>query len=169
MGVKLAKALGHDVVAISSTANKKDAALQKGANHFVVSSDPDSIKDATGKCDIILNTVSADHDVNVYMPLLGKGGTIVQLGLVKKPHSVHQMPLMFERKSIAGSLIGGIKATQEVVDFCFKHSIYPDCKMIESKELNEAWDALKTGKNVDAIRFVLDVKKSLADDGQKPI
>ena len=75
---------------------------------------------------------------------------------------------MFGRKSIAGSLIGGIKATQEVVDFCFKHGIYPECKVIESKDINEAWKDLNENRNADAVRYVIDIKKSLEDSAQKP-
>ena len=81
MGIKISKALGHDVVAISTSAGKEALAKEKGATHFVVSTNPESITANAGKCDIILNTVSADHDVNLYMPLLAKSGTMVQLGL----------------------------------------------------------------------------------------
>lgn len=88
MGVKIAAALGHTVVAISTSANKEKIALDKGAHHFVVSSDPESIKTQAGKCDIILNTVSVPHDLNVYLQLLSKSGTLVQLGGVGAPHSV---------------------------------------------------------------------------------
>ena len=77
MGVKIAKALGHDVVAISTSANKESLAKEKGATHFVVSKDPESVKKCAGTCDLILNTVSANHDLNVYLPLLAKSGTIV--------------------------------------------------------------------------------------------
>jgi uncharacterized zinc-type alcohol dehydrogenase-like protein len=128
MGVKIAAALGHTVVAISTSANKEKIALEKGAHHFVVSSDPESIKAQAGKCDIILNTVSVPHDLNVYLQLLAKSGTLVQLGGVGAPHSVSQFPLMMTRKSIAGSLIGGIRDTQEVIDLCHEHKIYPDCQ-----------------------------------------
>jgi uncharacterized zinc-type alcohol dehydrogenase-like protein len=88
MGIKLAAALGHTVVAISTSANKEKVAKEKGAHHFVVSSDPESVKALAGKCDIILNTVSVPHDLNVYLPLLAKSGTLVQLGGVGAPHSI---------------------------------------------------------------------------------
>ncbi len=107
MGIKIAKALGHYVVAISTSEKKREMALQKGANSFVVSTDPDSINALAHKCDIILNTVSAPHDLNVYLQLLNYNGILVQLGLVSAPHTIHQFPLMLKRHSICGSFIGG--------------------------------------------------------------
>ena len=86
MGIKIAKAMGHNVIAISTTAAKKELAESKGATGFVASQDPESIKALAGKCNIILNTVSANHDINVYMPLLAKGGVIVAIGAAGAPH-----------------------------------------------------------------------------------
>jgi len=161
MGIKLAKAMGNDVMAISTSANKEALAKEKGATLFACSKDPDSMKANAGKCDLILNTVSANHDINAYIPLLARNGsTLVQLGGVTSPHTISQMPLMFSRLSITGSLIGGIKETQEVVDLCFKHGIYPDCKIVEAKDIDSCWDQLKN-TNADGIRYVIDVKKSL--------
>ena len=95
MGIKLAKALGNDVMAISTSFSKEAMAKEKGATMFACSKDPESMKANAGKCDLILNTVSADHDINTYLPLLAKGGsTIVQLGVVPRPHSVSQFALM---------------------------------------------------------------------------
>lgn len=91
MGIKLAKALGHTVVAISTSIGKKEMALSKGADEFVVSSDPESMAAGKGKCNLILNTVSAEHEVAHYLSLLKYNGTIVQLGLVKDPHTVNQL------------------------------------------------------------------------------
>lgn len=88
IGIKLAKGLGHKVVAISSSANKEKLAHEKGCDFFVISSDPESIKAQAGTCDIIINTVSVNHDINVYMPLLAKSGTIVQLGACPQPHQI---------------------------------------------------------------------------------
>lgn len=160
MGIKLAKALGNEVMAISSSPNKEALAKEKGATLFACSKNPESMKANAGKCDLILNTVSAQHDINAYMPLLASGGVIVQLGGVTAPHTVSQFALMMKRQSIAGSLIGGIKETQEVVDLCFQHGIYPDCKVIEAKDIDWAWDQLMT-TNADGIRYVIDIKKSL--------
>lgn len=133
MGIKIAKVLGNKVVGISSTAKKEKMAMEKGCDVFVASTDPESIKAAAGTCDIILNTVSAPHEIMTYFPLLKKQGVHVCLGGVPNPHTFSQLPLMFNRVSIAGSLIGGIAETQEVIDLCHKHNIYPDCEMITAK------------------------------------
>lgn len=140
MGIKLAKALGNEVIAISTSSKKEALAKEKGASGFVVSKDPKSIEAHAGTCDIILNTVSVDHDINTYIPLLKKQATIVQLGGVGAPHMISQMPLMFNRISIGGSLIGGIKETQECIDICHQHNIYPDCDLIEAKHIDWAWE-----------------------------
>lgn len=163
MGIKLANALGHDVYAISTSAHKEPLAKEKGASHFVVSTDPESVKANAGKCDLILNTVSVNHDLNQYMPLLAKSGTLVQLGLVTTPHPVNQLPLMFNRQKIGGSLIGGIAATQECLNLCAQHKIWPDCKLIEANQIDWAWEQL-SGSNQDAVRFVIDIKKSLENE-----
>lgn len=92
---------------------------------------------------------------------------MVMIGGVTAPHTVYQMGLMFQRKTITGSLIGGIKATQEVIDFCHENNIYPDIKLIKAKELNEAWAALSEGKG-DGVRFVVDIKASLEDESFLP-
>lgn len=134
MGIKLAKALGNKVVAIS-TSNKKEAmAREKGADEFVVSKDPESIKKHAFACDIILNTVAVPHDVNLYMPLLNKDGVMVMIGAFV-PQNVNVGGLIFSGQSIAGSIIGGIPDTQEVVDLCHQHNIYPDCEVIEAKQI----------------------------------
>ena len=88
------------------------------------------------------------------------GGNLVQLGACLLPHPVCQVPLMMNRLSISGSIIGGIKETQEMVDFCFKHKIYPECQSIEAKDIDWAWDQLEK-TNPDGVRFVIDIKKSL--------
>jgi uncharacterized zinc-type alcohol dehydrogenase-like protein len=169
MGVKLAKAMGNKVVAIS-TSNKKEAmAKEKGADVFVVSKDADSVKANAATCDIILNTVSADHDLNSYLPLLKKQGTLVQLGGVTKPHELANFPLMLNRWSVAGSLIGGVKECQDCIDFCHAHGIYPDCHTVEAKQIDWAWDQLLgDGGNADGIRYVIDIKKSLTDESFLP-
>lgn len=118
MGLKLAKAMGHRVVAISNSPNKEQMCKDKGADAFVCATNNASLAAESGKCDLILNTVSADHQVMHYVPLLRHGGTIVQLGLVMAPHNVEQLPLMFARKSIAGSCIGGTVNTRLMLDFC---------------------------------------------------
>ena len=163
MGIKMSKALGHRVVAISTSANKEGLAKQKGADAFVVSSDNASMAAEAGKMDLIINTVSAEHQVAHYLSLLKTNGTIVQLGLVPQPHSISQLPLIFGRKSVAGSLIGGIAPTEECLEFCHKHGIFPDVQEIEAKEIDWAWDQLTT-VNKDGIRYVIDIEKSLKSD-----
>lgn len=98
MGVKLAKAMGHSVMVISTSTSKEALAKEKGADFFCVSTNEDSMKANANKCDIILNTVSANHEASTYLPLLRPCGTLVQLGLVTKPHTLSQLPLMFQRK-----------------------------------------------------------------------
>ena len=126
MGIKLSKALGHKVVAISTSANKKELATSRGADVFVVSTDPASMKESNGLCDLILNTVSAEHECSTYTPLLRYNGVIVQLGLVIDPHTVNQISLIRGRKTMTGSHIGGIKATEECLQLCADHGIVPD-------------------------------------------
>jgi len=161
MGIKIAKELNNEVIAISQSHSKEELCKQKGASKYVAMCDPKSIEACHGQCDLILNTVSAAHDLNVYIPLLKKGkGVLCQLGGVGEPHPVSQVVLMFNRFSIVGSLIGGIKETQECIDLCCKHNIYPDIEMVEAQDINKTWE--KLGKeNPEAIRFVIDVKKSL--------
>lgn len=160
MGIKLAKALGHTVYAFSTSDSKEQMAKEKGADVFVCSTDAKSMQAHQGKCDLILNTASAPHDLNVYLPALATSGTLVQLGLVTQPHSVNQLPLVIQRKSIAGSMIGSVQATQEVLDFCAKHQILSETKLIMADELEEAFATLSTS-NKDGVRFIVDIQSSL--------
>jgi uncharacterized zinc-type alcohol dehydrogenase-like protein len=160
MGIKLAKALGHKVYAISTSASKAAMAKEKGADEFVVSTDPESMKQHANTCDLILNTVSANHQMAHYLGLLRTDGTLVQLGLVTNDHAVNQMALLPTRKSISASMIGGIKCTQDLLELCAKAQILPDVHMIEAKEIDWAWEQLGT-VNKDGLRYVIDIKKSL--------
>merc|ERR1719357_1766110 len=139
MGVRLAKAMGNTVTAISTSPGKEAAAREIGADNFVVSTNAESMKAASMSLDLILNTVSAEHQVSTYLPLLAKKGVLVQLGLVLGAHQVNQMPLMFNKLSIAGSLIGGIPETQECIDFCAKHKIIPITKIVKATDLGEVY------------------------------
>ncbi|KAK3233284.1 hypothetical protein CYMTET_56409 [Cymbomonas tetramitiformis] len=156
MGVKLARALGAEVTAITSSPGKVESAKAMGADHVVVSSDPESVKAATKSLDLILNTISAGHDVMNYVPLLDTNGSIVQLGLVTQPHTVNQLPLIFGRKSIAGSVIAGIKSTQLCIDFCAKMNIEPEVVIKPVSEIDAIYNILDT-KNDGAMRYVLDM------------
>jgi uncharacterized zinc-type alcohol dehydrogenase-like protein len=113
-----------------------------------------------GKCNLILNTVSGEHEVAHYLSLLKYNGTIVQLGLMNTPHTVNQLGLIMGRKMITGSHIGGIKATEECLALCAKHGIAPEVEIITADKIDWAWDQL-AGSNKDAIRYVIDIKKSL--------
>jgi len=151
MGIKMAKAMGHRVVAVSTSASKEALALQKGADAFVVSTDPESMKKETGQIDLILNTISANHQLAHYLPLLRTNGTIVQLGLTTELHNIAQLPLIGKRKSISGSNIGGISNTEKCLEFCAKNDITPDVYHIEATEIEWAWEQLLTS-NKDGIR-----------------
>lgn len=159
MGVRLAKAMGNSVTAISTSPSKEAAAREIGADNFVVSTNPESMNSATMSLDLILNTVSANHQASTYLPLLAKKGVLVQLGLVLEPHQVMQAPLMFKKLSIAGSLIGGLPETQECIDFCAKHNIIPSIKKVTVKDIEEVYKQL-SAKNDAIIRNVLDIDAS---------
>eukprot|EP00090_Calanus_glacialis_P010418 TRINITY_DN1879_c0_g1_i1.p1 TRINITY_DN1879_c0_g1~~TRINITY_DN1879_c0_g1_i1.p1 ORF type:complete len:373 (-),score=97.18 TRINITY_DN1879_c0_g1_i1:75-1193(-) len=159
MGVRLAKAMGNTVTAISTSPNKEEAAKKIGADNFVVSTNPESMKAAGMSLDLILNVVSANHDLNHYLPLLANKGVLVQMGLVLTPHPVVQAPLMFRKLTIAGSLIGGLPETQACIDFCSKHKIVPKIKMVTAKDLGTVYKELQT-KNDSIVRNVLDIEAS---------
>jgi len=159
MGVRLAKAMGNTVTAISTSPSKEAAAKEIGADRFVLSTDPESMKAASQSIDLILNTVSASHEASHYLPLLANKGTLVQLGLVLTPHQVNQMPLMFRQLSLAGSLIGGIPETQDCIDFCAKHNIVPITKVVTADQLDEVYKQLNM-KNDSIVRHVLDIEGS---------
>jgi len=159
MGVRLAKAMGNTVTAISTSPGKEAAAREIGADNFVISTDAASMAAAAKSVDLILNTVSADHQADHYLPLLANKGTLVQLGLVITPHQVCQLPLMMRNLSIAGSLIGGLPQTQECIDFCAEHKIVPRIKVVKSSDLADVYKQLSS-KNDAIIRNVLDIEAS---------
>ena len=154
MGVRLAKAMGNTVTAISTSPNKEAAAREIGADNFVVSTSPESMAAAAGSLDLILNTVAANHDLNTYLGLLAGGGVLVQLGLVLAPHSVNQVVLMMRKLTISGSLIGGIPETQDCINFCHKHNIVPKIKTVTWGDLDQVYQDLSS-KNDSIIRLVM--------------
>jgi len=162
MGIKLSSLLGHRVVAISRGSDKEAMAKEKGADAFVNSKDPESMKSESGKIDLILNTISAAHQLGDYLPLLRNDGTIVQLGLVVENHSFSQMKLLGGRKKVAGSNIGGIAATEELLALCEKHQLFPDTQLVEASQIDWVWEQLH--HNSDGVRFVIDTKKSLESE-----
>ncbi len=155
MAVKLAVAMGAEVHVISRSNAKKEEALALGAKSLLVSSDKAAMKKAGSTLDLIIDTAPVKHDMTLYLPLLDIDGTLVivgQIGLMEEPRTV---PLVMGRRRVAGSLIGGIKETQEVLDFCAEHNIHPDCEMIRMDEINDAYTRLKEGDL--AHRFVIDM------------
>jgi uncharacterized zinc-type alcohol dehydrogenase-like protein len=155
MGVKLAVAMGADVTMLSHTPSKEKDAKRLGAHHFILTSDQEQLKSAMGTFDFILDTVSADHDYNFYLGLLRTNGVMVCVGAPSTPAQVPAFNLIFGRKSIAGSLIGGIPETQEMLDFCAEHNIVSDIEVIAIKDINEAYERMLKGDV--RYRFVIDM------------
>src|SRR5262249_47917598 len=142
MAVKLAHALGAHVVVFTTSPNKKDDALRLGADEVVISRHSDEMKKQTGSFDFILDAVSADHDINAYINLLRRDGTLTLVGAPEKPLEVTAFSLIFGRRSLAGSPIGSIDETQEMLDFCGIHNITADVEVIPVQQVNEAYDRL---------------------------
>lgn len=154
MGVKFAVALGAEVTVLSHSPNKKDDALAMGAHHFVSTNDVTNLAPLSKCFDLILNTVSAELVIDDYLNLLKLDGTLVVIGLPGKPYEVHAGTLLNGRRSIAGSMIGGIPEMQEMLDFCSKHSIVSDVEVIKADYINEAYK--RTVASDVKYRFVID-------------
>jgi uncharacterized zinc-type alcohol dehydrogenase-like protein len=142
MGVKFAHALGAHVVVFSTSPNKKDDALRLGADEVVISKNANEMEKHVGSFDFILDAVSADHDINAYINLLRRDGNLTLVGAPEKPLAVAAFGLLFGRKSLSGSPIGGIPETQEMLDFCGKHNITADVEVIPIQKVNEAYERL---------------------------
>lgn len=155
MAVKLASALGATVTMISRSEDKRETALEIGADDFLVSTDIEAMEAAANHFDLILDTVPVQHDLDSYMPLLDIDGTLVILGQVGSWGEVSGLPFMFGRRRVAGSPIGGMRETQEVLDFCARKGILPECRMIRPDQINEAFATLE--KADIPYRFVMDM------------
>lgn len=155
MGVKLAKAFGAHVVVFTHSASKIADALRLGADEVVNSNDEDEMKKHLNSFHFILDTVSAQHDINAYLLLLKRDGTLTQVGVPPEPLALQVGSLIFGRRNFNGSLIGGIKETQEMLDFCGEHNITADIELIPIQKINEAYDRLV--KNDVKYRFVIDM------------
>jgi alcohol dehydrogenase (NADP+) len=155
MGVKLAKALGAHVVVFTTSLNKVEDALRLGADEVVNSKNEDEMKKHLNSFHFILDTVSAKHDINAYLVLLKRDGNLTQVGVPPDPLSLNVGSLIYGRRSLSGSLIGGIKETQEMLDFCGKHNVTADIELIPIQKINEAYDRL--GKSDVKYRFVIDM------------
>ncbi|MFI4969560.1 MAG: NAD(P)-dependent alcohol dehydrogenase [Lysobacterales bacterium] len=156
MGVKIAHAMGAHVVAFTSSDKKRQDALALGADEVVVSRNKDEMKAQAGSFDFILNTVAASHSLDEYTALLKRDGTLVLVGVPEHAHpSPNVANLIFKRRSIAGSLIGGIAETQEMLDFCAEKGIVSDIEMIAAQEIDTAYDRMVKGDV--KYRFVIDI------------
>lgn len=156
MGVKFAKALGAHVTVFSHSPNKREDALAMGADEFVVASEPSSLENLTRTFDLILNTVSAELDINTYLKLLDLDGTLVVIGLPGKPYSVSAGALLGARRSLTGSQVGGIPEIQEMLNFCGVHNIVSDVEVINANYANTAYE--RTMASDVKYRFVIDGK-----------
>ena len=154
MGVKFAAALGAEVTVLSHSASKENDARAMGAKHFVVTKDEEWFKPLTKRFDLILNTVSADLDLDPYLQLLDTNGTLVVIGLPGKPYAINAGTLLNGRRSIAGSMIGGIPEIQEMMEFCGKHNIVSDVEVINADYINKAYE--RTVASDVKYRFVID-------------
>jgi uncharacterized zinc-type alcohol dehydrogenase-like protein len=142
MGVKLAKAFGAKVVVFTRSLSKKDDALRLGADEVVLSTNAAEMQKHAGTFDFILDTVSADHDLDAYLSLLGINGNLTMVGAPPDPQKVSAFSLIMGNRSLSGSNIGGIAETQEMLDFCGKHNITADVEVIPVQKINEAYDRL---------------------------
>ncbi|MGA2440975.1 MAG: NAD(P)-dependent alcohol dehydrogenase [Tepidisphaeraceae bacterium] len=155
MGVKFSHAFGAHTVVFTTSPNKKEDALRLGANEIVVSRNADEMKKHAGGFDFILDTIAADHDINAYLNLLAHDGTLTLLGAPEKPMPVSAFTLLMGRRNLAGSIIGGIAETQEMLDFCGKHNITADVEVIPIQKVNEAYERLV--KSDVKYRFCIDM------------
>ena len=154
MGVKIAAALGADVTVLSQTTSKKEDSLRFGAKAHYATSEEQTFTDLANSFDLIVNTVSAKVDMGAYLGLLAVDGTLVNVGAPSEPLEVPAFALIPARRSWAGSAIGGIRETQEMLDFCAEHGILPETELISADQINEAYDRVL--KSDVRYRFVID-------------
>ncbi|MEO6154437.1 MAG: NAD(P)-dependent alcohol dehydrogenase [Thermomonas sp.] len=155
MGIKIARAMGAHTVAFTTSEGKRADALELGADDVVISRDAAQMQQHAGTFDFILNTVAAPHNLDAFTTLLKRDGTMCLVGAPASPHpSPSIMPLIFGRKAIAGSLIGGIAETQEMLDFCAEHGIVSEIEMVNAQQIDEAYERML--KSDVKYRFVID-------------
>ncbi|EHI13560.1 NAD(P)-dependent alcohol dehydrogenase [Mycolicibacterium thermoresistibile] len=154
MAVKLGKALGADVTVLSQSLKKREDGLRLGAGAYYATSDPDTFRALRSSFDVVINTVSANLDLGRYLMLLDVDGTLVELGMPEKPMTVPAAPLVGGRRRLAGSLIGGIAETQEMLDFCAEHGVLPEIEVIEPEYINTAYERVLASDV--RYRFVID-------------
>ena len=156
MAVKLAAAMGAEVSVLSQSLKKMEDGLRLGADHYYATSDPNTFDDLAGSFDLIINTVSANLDMNSYVGLLAVDGTLVQVGMPEHAMEVSAPPVVSKRRSIAGSMIGGIAETQEMLDFCAEHGVAPEIEVITPDYINEAYERVLASDV--RYRFVIDTE-----------
>lgn len=155
MAVKFGVAFGAEVTVLSTSARKEEDARRLGAVNFVVTTDADQVAAAKGSLDFILDTVSAEHDLNLYLSLLKTDGVHICVGVPSEPYKVAPFSVIGGRKSLAGSSIGGIPETQEMLDFCAEHNIVSDVEIIDMKDIGTAYERMEKGDV--RYRFVIDI------------
>jgi uncharacterized zinc-type alcohol dehydrogenase-like protein len=156
MAVKLAASMGAEVTVISSSPSKEKDARRFGAHNFLLSTQADALKTYANRFHLIIDTVSAPHDLNVYVTLLRRDGTLVLIGIPPKPAELQAFPLIAKRRRVAGSLIGGIRQTQEMLDYCAANAITPDIEIIPIQQIEQAYERMIKGDV--RYRFVIDLK-----------
>lgn len=154
VGVKIAHALGAEVTVLSQSLRKKDDGLKLGADHYYATSDPKTFEELAGSFDLIVSTVSAPLGFGAYLSLLRTGGALVNVGVPEEPVAFHPFSLIGGNKILAGSMIGGIPETQEMLDFCAEHAIGAEIERIAASEINEAYERVLASDV--RYRFVID-------------
>jgi uncharacterized zinc-type alcohol dehydrogenase-like protein len=154
MGVKIAHAMGAEVTVLSQSLKKQEDAARLGADHYFATSDPETFEQLAGRFDLIVNTVSAAIDANAYLRLLAVDGALVNVGAPPTPYSVDPMSLIYGRHTLAGSMIGGIAETQEMLDFCAEHGLGADVEVIAADKVNQAYERVLASDV--RYRFVID-------------
>jgi uncharacterized zinc-type alcohol dehydrogenase-like protein len=155
LAIQFAHCMGAEVTVLSRSMNKKDEAISFGADHYFATSDPATFTELAGRFDLILNTVSANLDVNAYLSLLRVDGTLVNVGAPAEPDQYHVFSLIMKRRSIAGSLVGGIRETQEMLDFAAAHGIAPMIEVIRAEQVDVAYE--RVVRSDVRYRFVIDI------------
>lgn len=157
MGVKLGAAMGAEVTVLSQSLKKMEDGLRLGAKHYYATADRETFKKLRSSFDLMLNTVSANLNLNDYLSLLDVDGTLVELGIPEHPMEVGAFPLALARRSLSGSNIGGIAETQEMLDFCAEHNVTPEIEVIAPDYINEAYERVLASDV--RYRFVIDISK----------
>ncbi|MEV0347211.1 NAD(P)-dependent alcohol dehydrogenase [Nonomuraea sp. NPDC050680] len=155
MAVKLAHALGAEVTVLSQSLKKQDDGLRLGADHYYATSDPQTFEQLAGSFDLIVNTISAKIDLDAYLSLLAVDATMVNVGAPAEPLALNVFPLIMSRRSFAGSAIGGIRETQEMLDFCAQHHLGAEIEVIPADKINESYERVLASDV--RYRFVIDI------------